>query len=411
VPQAGRTIYIAGAGIAGLTLALALAKFGATVVVLERHKAITEIGAGLQLSPNAMRVLGRLGLDKAIAAQSLEPAGIDVYPFRAKRPLVTLELGLIMRQKFRAPYVVIHRADLANLLFKACRRFANIDVVFGVRSFDAVSHANGVTVSIEEASGAVRDARGFAFIGADGVNSATRTGILGGPAADYRGYVVWRTQIDFEAMRGLLKIDRTSLLMAPGYHAVAYPLPHRKRFNIALFAKEKPGAVTSVNPPKHPRLPWAALKSPHFDAIMEAASDNWGFWPIATVEAPNWHSGGIGLVGDAAHAVLPFQAQGAAMAIEDAAVLAPLLMSEPDAESALRRFHQARRKRVARVARVSARNGKVFHWEWPFTLARDAVIVAQGRRGHLRRLGWLYDYDATPDAESRPEGQVKRLRP
>ena len=140
----GRTIAIAGAGIAGMTLALALAKFGATVIVLERAKRVQEIGAGLQISPNARRVLNQLGLERQIAAKSFEPASVDVYPFRAQKPVVSLQLGAAMREKFGAPYAVMHRADLAEILLKACRRFANIDMVFGVRSFDAVSHARRV---------------------------------------------------------------------------------------------------------------------------------------------------------------------------------------------------------------------------------------------------------------------------
>src|SRR5690606_15546268 len=114
------TFYIAGAGIAGLTLALTLAKFGAKVVVLERGPTLSEFGAGLQISPNARRILDRLGLDQALAAQSLEPTGIDIIPYRRGTPLVTLELGAIMRERFGAPYAVMHRADLADILYKAC---------------------------------------------------------------------------------------------------------------------------------------------------------------------------------------------------------------------------------------------------------------------------------------------------
>src|SRR5688500_4702822 len=125
----GRTFYIAGAGISGLTLALALAKFGANVTVLERNAAVSELGAGLQISPNARRILDSLGLEQAIAANSLEPTGIDLYPSGAKRPLVTLELGAIMGERFGAPYAVMHRADLADALYKTTRRFANIDIL------------------------------------------------------------------------------------------------------------------------------------------------------------------------------------------------------------------------------------------------------------------------------------------
>jgi salicylate hydroxylase len=395
----GRTIYIAGAGIAGMTLALALAKFGATVVILERNKGIQELGAGLQVSPNARRVLNQLGLERQIAAGSFEPSGIDLIPFRARRPLVTLTLGTAMTERYGVPYSVMHRADLADILFRACKRFANIEIAFGVRAFDAQSHAHGVSVTADEADGKSRSVRAFAFVGADGVHSQTRTQLLGGPTSTYSGAVAWRTTIPAANLEGAVSPDRTTLLFAPGYHAVCYPLPHRKQFNIALFAREKPETAFSTKPPKAPTLPWAALPSPQFGIITNAAAGAWGYWPLSAVTTSTWHQGAIGLIGDAAHAMLPFQAQGAAMAIEDAAILAPLLMTEPDAASAFARFSALRRPRVEKVRKLSAANGFAFHLEWPFTLARDAVIALQGPRGHLKRLDWLYSYRAAPEPE------------
>lgn len=410
---AGRTVYVAGAGIAGMTLALALAKFGATVIILERNAAIQEAGAGLQLSPNARRVLNQLGLDKALAAKSFEPEGIDLYPFRAPRPLTTLALGPAMRERYGAPYAVMHRADLAEVLFRACRRFANIDILFGVRGFDVVSHARGISVTIEEADGTLRSGRGFAFVGADGVHSHTRTSILGGPPAAYSGFVAWRTTLDAGRLGSVVAPDRTTLLMGPGYHAVCYPLPHRKQVNVVLCTREKPERAFAAMPPDNPQLPWTALRSAQFDAIIAAAKDTWTFWPMSSVVAPEWQQGGIGLIGDAAHAMLPFQAQGAAMAIEDAAILAPLMMTEPSAAPAFSRYAALRRARVERVAAVSRSNGFAFHLEWPFTLGRDAVLALQGPRGHFRRLDWLYGYDAAPEtrvpalprASRRPKAQ------
>ncbi len=400
--DSGRTIYIAGAGIAGMTLALALAKFGATVVVLERNRQVQEVGAGLQISPNARRILNQLGLDKAMAQRSFEPAGIDVYPFRAAQPVVTLELGPAIHEQFGAPYAVMHRADLADALYKACRRFANIDMLFGVRSFDAESHERGTSILVEEADGHTRSGRVHAFIGADGVRSETRTRLLGGPASRYSGYVAWRTTLSADLVDDVLALDRTTLLLGPGYHAVCYPLPQRKQVNIALFSAEKPARLDPTKPPKEPALPWAALRSHRFDAILSAARGAWGYWVVDTVETTSWAQGGIGLVGDAAHAMLPFQAQGAAMAIEDAAILAPLLMTEPDAATALRRYEALRRPRVERVRRVSNGNGFAFHLEWPLTLARDATLRLQGPRGHFRRLAWLYGYDAAPEPAEPP---------
>ena len=395
----GRTFYIAGAGIAGLTLALALAKFGATVIVLERNPRIQEVGAGLQISPNARRVLNQLGLDKPIAARSFEPLGIDVVPYRASKPAVTLTLGETMRDRYGQAYAVMHRADLADILYKACKRFANIDILFGVRSFDAVSHARGISVVVDEADGSNRSARIHGFIGADGVHSETRTRILGGEPAKYSGFVAWRTTLPMDFMKGRLPQDRTTLLMAPGYHAVCYPLPYRKQFNIALFAKEKADRLDPDNPPKEPNLPWAALPSPAFQSILSAAKGAWAYWITNMVDAPVWSRDGIGIIGDAAHAMMPFQAQGGAMAIEDAAILAPLLMTEPDAASAFRRFEALRRPRIDRVRKTSDFNGFAYHMEWPFSLARNVVLMAQGSTGHLSRLDWLYGYDPAPEAD------------
>lgn len=390
MPGTGRTYYVAGAGIAGLTLALALAKFGATVVVLERSLTISEFGAGLQISPNARKILDNLGLEEAISARSLEPTGIDITPWRRADPLVTLELGAIMRQRFGAPYAVMHRADLADALYKACRRFANIDILFGVRHWDVVSHARGVTVSIDESNGQTRTGRAHAFIGADGVHSRTRTEILGGPPAIWRGRVAWRTLLQASAVKDKLPLDRVSVFLAPDLHVVIYPLPHRGQVNLALFAPQR-----NPSTEKGASLPRNIAAWPRLASILESA-DDWTAWPLYTVDAPQWHNGNIGIVGDAAHAMVPFQAQGAAMGIEDAAVLAPLLVAEASAEIAFEKYEQIRHRRVARVARTSAANGRIFHLPWPLGMARDTVIAVQGGQGHLRRLAWLYGHDARP---------------
>jgi salicylate hydroxylase len=406
----GRTIYIAGAGIAGMTLALALAKFGATVVVMERNSRVQEVGAGLQISPNARHVLNQLGLDKAIAARSFEPKAIDVYPYRARKPVTSLELGPVMRETFGAPYAVMHRADLAEALFRACKRFANIDMLFGVRSFDAVTHARGTSLILDGADGNNRSSRIFALVGADGVRSETRTRILGGPAATYSGFIAWRTTVSMDLLKGVLAPDRTTMLFGPGYHAVCYPLPSRGTFNVALFVKTKANKLDPATLPKDPELPWAALASPVFERILSIAKGGWGYWVVDTIDAPLWFNGGVGLIGDAAHAMLPFQAQGAAMAIEDAAILAPLLMTEPDAESAFRRFEAMRRPRVAQVRKTSNFNGFAYHLEWPFTLGRNLVLRLQGPRGHLKRLAWLYGFDAAPEATVAPPARASQSR-
>lgn len=390
--SAPRTIYIAGAGVSGLTLALALAKFGAHVVVIERNETVSEFGAGLQISPNARRCLDRLGLTDALTEASFEPQGIDIFPDGREKPLQTLTLGKAIRDRFGAPYAVMHRGDLVSVLHTAARRFANIDILFGIDNFLVEESAdNHLSLSLTETDGKQRRARPFAFIGADGVRSATRTRLLGGPQAEYAGRVAWRTLIAPEKLAGLLDLTRTSVLMGTRFHLVVYPLPHRDAVNLVLFTDEPeddlPNLHTRAAPPLKPR------GNRRLAAILDLVGSNWTPWVLATVETDIWHKGAIGLIGDAAHAMLPFQAQGAAMGIEDAAVLAPLLVSAPNPAHALTRYAALRQERVRRVQQVSAANGRIFHMGWPATLARNAVIAAQGPEGHFRRLDWLYGYD------------------
>ncbi|WP_172123537.1 MULTISPECIES: FAD-dependent monooxygenase [unclassified Devosia] len=396
MPASGRTFFIAGAGIGGLTLALALAKFGAHVVILERSPRLSEFGAGLQISPNARRVLDRLGVGELINARGFEPAGIDVYPFGRPDPLVTMELAPLMLERFGAAYTVMHRADLAETLYEASRRFANIDVMFGVGNWNAQTTKAGVSLTIEEADGQNRTLRGAALIGADGVHSRTRTQLLGGPAATYSGRIAWRTLLPLDALHGQIALDRVSVLFGPHLHLVCYPLPHRNLVNLALFTEHRDDKTA-----QHPTLAFKPSRSPRLRAILDLAGDQWTAWPLYTVSTDTWHRGPIALLGDAAHAMVPFQAQGAAMAIEDAASLAPLLIETNDPAEAFMRYAALRQPRVKRVAKLSRKNGRIFHLPWPFSSARNLGITLQGRRGHLRRLAWLYGFD-TDAPQPRP---------
>lgn len=387
MPAAGRSYIIAGAGIAGLTLALTLAKFGATVVVIERNATVQEAGAGLQISPNARKILDRLGLSDVLKRVALEPAALDTYQNGKSKPFFSMEFGPILEERFGAPYAVMHRADLADALYKATRRFANIDIIFGVRGWDVVSHARGVTVVVDEANSQTRTTRANAFIGADGVHSQTRRRVLGGPDAQFGGRVAWRTLVPADSVAGQIAMDRVSVIFGSGHHLVCYPLPHRRQVNLALFLPGKAGEN-----PARPNLRGRGALS----VILTAAGESWTPWPLYTVATSLWHRGNIGLIGDAAHAMVPFQAQGAAMGIEDAATLAPLLAELAEPEAALARYAAIRQERVGRVARLSASNGRIFHMRWPLSVARDTVMRLQGPRAHLKRLGWIYGYDAAP---------------
>ncbi len=369
------------------------------MVLLERNKAVQEVGAGLQISPNARRVLNQLGLDRQIAAKSFEPAGIDLYPFRSRKPVTTLTLGALAQARFGVPYAVMHRADLAEVLYRACRRFASIDMVFGVRAFDAVSHARGVSVTVEEADGRSRNGRGFAFVGADGANSVTRTQILDGPPADYQNRIAWRTLLDLNALDGAVALDRTSLLFGPGYHAVCYPLPHRGKLNIALFAREPKERAYGAAAPREPSLPLGRhaqrplRRHPCGGARtmgLLAAGDGFRRRLAQGRHRPHRGCG-------PRHAAVP--GAGRRHGHRGRGDPCPAADDRTAAEQAFARFVSLRRARVDQVAGVAAANGFAFHLEWPFSRARDAVLRLQGGEGHLKRLAWLYGYDAAPDAE------------
>ncbi|WP_449395520.1 FAD-dependent monooxygenase [Devosia riboflavina] len=390
MPATGRNYVIAGAGISGLTLALTLAKFGATVVVLERNAGIQEAGAGLQISPNARRIFDRLGLADSLSRIAFEPAALDTYKHGSSKPFFSMEFGEVMEQRFGAPYAVMHRADLADALYKASRRFANIDIIFGVRGWDVVSHARGVTVVVDEASGQTRTTRANAFIGADGVHSPTRRQFLQGPDAQFGGRVAWRTVVPADSIASQIAMDRVSVFFGSGHHLVCYPLPHRRQVNLALFLPGK-----AEDNPKKPKLQGKGA----LGVILAAAGESWTPWPLYTVTTPVWHRGNIGIIGDAAHAMVPFQAQGAAMGIEDAATLGPLLVEHAEPEAAFARYAAVRQSRVGRVAKLSASNGRIFHMRWPLSVARDTVMRLQGPRAHLDRLGWIYGYEVAPEEQ------------
>ena len=280
----------------------------------------------------------------------------------------------------------MHRGDLAKLLYDACRHLPNIDFQFGVGRWDAASHERGVTVSVEAANGESRNIGAHGFIGADGVHSHARRHLLEGPDARFDNRIAWRALVPADSVAKQIAPDRVSVFFGTGFHLVCYPLPHRRQVNLALFMPGDKADVTAQPKPQRP--------GPAVEAILDAVGANWTPWPLYTVDTDRWHRGNLGLIGDAAHAMVPFQAQGAAMGIEDAAVLAPLLVETKSVEDAFSRYALLRQDRVRRVAALSAQNGRIFHMPWPLSLARDTVMIAQGPQAHLRRLGWIYEYKA-----------------
>jgi salicylate hydroxylase len=395
---ASRTIFVAGAGIGGLTASLTLAARGFRVVVLEKAERLEEAGAGLQLSPNASRVLMGLGLKERLY-RAVTPEAISIMSARAGGEIARLPLGEAASTRAGAPYWVVHRVDLQTALAGAVRDHPDIDLRLGWQFEDVAAHAKGLTV-VQRSGSARHQEVALALIGADGIWSAVRHHLFPEMQPQFSGLIAWRGTLDAKQLPREFTAPRVQLWMGPGAHLVAYPISSARQIN-----------VVAVVPGTWNRPGWNApgegqeLKS-IFDAsrwpgparMLIGAVDVWQRWALFTMpEDVEWTSGSIALLGDAAHAMLPFAAQGAGMAIEDAAVLAKVL-SEGALETAaqvgasLRRYEKLRRSRVIRVQRAARSAGRTYHLAGTLALARDLTIRALGPNRMMARQSWIYDW-------------------
>ena len=227
-----RTIIVAGAGVAGLSAALLLANIGFRIIILERSANIDKAGVGIQLSPNATHILNNLGLMRQLTAAAFAPKSIIIKKGSSGKILSEFPLGDDMVDRYGAPYLVLHRADLANLLLNACNDHPDIDVHFETTLEDAAMHANGVTVMTMNTgySGKMVEYLGIALIGADGGRSNVRSRIIGSDGAVPSGDIAWRTLIPIEQVpKGISKFD-TSLWMGKSGHIVSYPVRGSRQF-------------------------------------------------------------------------------------------------------------------------------------------------------------------------------------
>jgi salicylate hydroxylase len=397
---ASRTIFIAGAGIGGLTAALALAAAGFRVVILEKTERLEEVGAGLQLSPNASRVLIDLGLRPRLAGRAVTPDAVSLMSTRSGGEVVRLSLGKAASEA-GAPYWVIHRADLQAALQAAVNDHPDIELRLGCQFEDATTHAKGLTVV--QRRGMIRQQEvALALVGADGIWSSVRSHLFPKVQPQFSGLIAWRGTLDATQLPREYASRRVQLWMGPNAHLVAYPISSARQINIvAVMAGtwNRPGwgAPGDIGEIKNV---FSASRWPGSARMMIGAVDEWRRWALFTVPGGSeWTKGAIALLGDAAHAMLPFAAQGAAMAIEDAAVLAKCLgetNSEggPSIPSAMQRYARLRRPRVSRVQRAARQSGRIYHLAGAAALARDLAIRLLGENRVLARQDWIYDWRA-----------------
>ena len=381
-----KTTTIVGAGIAGLTAALALARKGIASHIIEQAPALEEVGAGLQLSPNASRILADLGLIDALRARWTEPDRILLASGLSLSPLASVPAGVSARNRWHAPYGVLHRASLQAVLLDAVRREPLCTLTMGER--------------IETADAALAIAPADILVAADGVWSRLRQAVPGALPARYSGNVAWRFLVPYDTAPAFLDPRAVTAFLGPHAHLVAYPLAEVQAFNIvAIHAQpEAPaeGWLRRGDSTTRARL-LNAFATWHTDIrrLLPDAKDPL-VWPLFGCPDGAWTDGRTVLIGDAAHAMTPFAAQGAAMAIEDAALLAERLATATDKTAALGSFEKTRRARVARVRSRGAFNRFAYHARGPVALARNLVLSLRKPEDLAADFDWLYGY-RTPE--------------
>ena len=391
-----RKVLVAGGGIGGLAAALCLAKHGHEVTVFEQAREFGEVGAGIQLSPNCTRVLHDLGLEGSLGAAAFRPEAIQFRNWRNGRIIGQSALGDDAVRRFGFPYYHMHRADLLRVLVDAALASPNINLRCNaeVRGFDQAA----TRVRLRAVSG---DDDGDVLVGADGIHSAVRAALWGDDRPRFTGCVAWRALVPAERLPAGLIRPMATAWWGPGGHFVHYFVRRGELVN-CVGVVEKAGWEIESWTERGDHAEFAADFAGWHDDIRRLIDNVDGTtlfkWALHDREPmPRWGKGRVTLLGDACHPTLPFMAQGAAMAIEDAAVLAGSLACDQDVAKALQRYEGLRRDRTARVQHGSRRNATLFHLSGLKAWLRNR---ATGRVAG-RTTDDLYRYNALEPVRSR----------
>ncbi|GAB5445672.1 FAD-dependent monooxygenase [Gymnodinialimonas sp.] len=379
----GKQVTVIGGGIGGLAAALACARHGAAVTVLERAEAIREVGAGLQISPNGWVVLQALGLDEAVAAQATRGQAVRLRDFRRGAEVFTMPL--------RDPFHFVHRADLIEALHAAAVE-AGVEIRLGVQVAQVETQAHEVQLTLADGT---KEVHGLT-IAADGLHSAGRAHLNPRSKPFFTGQVAWRALVATEALP-----PEVHVFMGPGRHLVRYPLRGGALTNIVAVEERDAWAPEDwmlTDDPRNLRAAFIDFCPEIKDLLGDVEVPNlWGLCrhPVAS----QWVNGPLALLGDAAHPTLPFLAQGANMALEDAWVLAECLAGIADTGEALHSYQSARKPRTARIVEAANGNAANYHLRpGPYRFAAHTALRAAGRfapHAVTNRFNWLYHHDVT----------------
>ncbi|MCR9110397.1 FAD-dependent monooxygenase [Marivita sp. XM-24bin2] len=381
-------ISVIGGGIGGLTCALALRQHGANVTILEQAQAITEVGAGIQVSPNGLRVIEALGLGDPLTERSVQGQAVSLRNGSTGAEVARLDLTRLPDDQ---RYLFVHRADLVDLLSGAARQ-QGVKMRL-LQRVDTV--APGVRPVIRLATGDTREAD--LVIGADGIHSALRP-VLNAPQKPFfTGQVAWRCIVPNTTGHP----PHARVHMGPKRHMVTYPLRDGSVLNVVAVEERKTWAAESwsqKDDADNMRKAFAGFDAEVHQILSQAEAPGvWGLFrhPVAQT----WYGEGVALLGDAAHPTLPFLAQGANMAMEDAWVLADALVQAPDIETGLTSFQMRRKPRVSRVIDAASKNARNYHLSpGPFRFAAHTALGLLSRLSPgqmLSRFDWLYGHDVT----------------
>jgi salicylate hydroxylase len=382
-------IAIAGAGLGGLTAAACLLDAGFDVTVYEQAPELGEVGAGIQISSNGSKVLHSLGLRAELERIGVKPLSYEFYLFDSAERIQGFNLGADHEEQFGSSYYQFHRADLHAILVGAVRTRKPDAIVLNKTLTGYDETESGVAINFADGTVAHCDL----LVGADGIKSAVRAQLVGPAAPNFTGQAAWRIIVPTSRLPRDFMEQRMYVWVGPGKHAVTYYLRGGELVNLV-------GCVDSdwSDEGWTIRAPWEDLKR-DFDGwcdtiqyILDAA-DKDGCYRWALNNRPaldTWHSERVVLLGDAVHSTLPYMAQGAVMAIEDAAVLTRVIKSEEPLIDSLARYQRNRLPRTTKIVNESSANAKLFHHESESTL-REAFA----RRGDIGkdRANWLYSYD------------------